>query len=162
MVHENSDNGAMYRTPFDYREGRPLSGVMTLQNFVDGGYDVMGAKILVVVKSVGAKKKGEIVRLQVVSRLSDTSLVARKDGSTVENVNVHVQDDTAEATLGFWGTSTSTPAHTSTIFEINTDVEATVSNEGWKAGETVLLLQSPGCKIGHSVCDHQQSLTTID
>lgn len=61
MVHEKSDNGAMYRTPLGYREGRPLSGVMTLGNFNDGGYDVVGAKILVVVKSIGVKKKGEAV-----------------------------------------------------------------------------------------------------
>jgi hypothetical protein len=61
MVHENSDNGAMYRTPLDYRARRPLTGVMTLQNFNDGGYDVVGAKILVVVKSIGAKKRGKFV-----------------------------------------------------------------------------------------------------
>ena len=59
MVHENSDDGAMYKTPLDYREGRPLNGVMTLQNFVDGGYDVVDTKILVVVKSIGARKKGK-------------------------------------------------------------------------------------------------------
>ena len=59
MVHENSDNGAMHRTPLGYREGRHLTGVMTLQNFVDGGYDVMDGKILVVVKSIGSKKKGK-------------------------------------------------------------------------------------------------------
>ena len=56
MVHENSDDGRMYRKPLGFRQGRPLSGVMTLQNFIDGGYDVTDAKILVVVKSVGAKK----------------------------------------------------------------------------------------------------------
>ena len=58
MVHENSDNGAMFRKPLGFREGHPLSGVMTLQNFVDGGFDVIDAKMLVVVKSIGAKKKG--------------------------------------------------------------------------------------------------------
>ena len=78
----------------------------------------------------------------------------RKDGSTVENVNVHVQDDTAEATLGLWGTSTLTPLHASTTVENNAEGEATVTNEGWKSGETVLLLQAPGWKIGRSVCDH--------
>lgn len=59
MVHENSDDGTMLRRPLAYREGRPLSGVMTLLNFVEGGYDVVDAKILVVVKSIGAKKTGE-------------------------------------------------------------------------------------------------------
>lgn len=58
MVHENSDNG-MFKTPLGFREGVPLNGLMTLQNFVDGGYDVADAKILVVVKSIGAKKKGK-------------------------------------------------------------------------------------------------------
>lgn len=56
MIHENSDGG-MYRMPQAYRPGLPLNGLMTLQNFIDGGYDVIDAKILVVVKSVGAKKK---------------------------------------------------------------------------------------------------------
>ena len=59
MVHENSDDGTMFRRPLGYREGRPLSGVMTLQNFVDGGYDVADAKVLVMVKSVGVKKTSE-------------------------------------------------------------------------------------------------------
>jgi hypothetical protein len=63
MVHENNDSGAIYRTPLGYREGRPLSGVMTLQNFIDGGYDVMDGKILVVVKSIGSKKKGEFTHI---------------------------------------------------------------------------------------------------
>lgn len=58
MVHNNSDNG-MFRMPLGYRAGLPLNGLMTLQNFIDGGYDVLDAKILVVVKSIGAKKKGE-------------------------------------------------------------------------------------------------------
>ena len=60
MVHESSDDGQILRRPLGYREGRPLSGVMTLQNFVDGGYDVVDAKILVVVKSIGARKTSEL------------------------------------------------------------------------------------------------------
>lgn len=58
MVHENSDDGQMLRRPLGYRAGRPLSGAMTLQNFIDGGYDVMDAKILVVVNRVCARKTG--------------------------------------------------------------------------------------------------------
>ena len=58
MVHENSDDGSMCNTPLEYHEGLPLSGVMPLQNFVDGGCDVIDAKILLIVKSVGVKKKG--------------------------------------------------------------------------------------------------------
>ena len=58
MVHENSDDDKLCKKPLGYRRGQPLPGLMTLQNFIDGGYDVIDAKILVVVKSIGAKKKG--------------------------------------------------------------------------------------------------------
>lgn len=84
--------------------------------------------------------------------------MARKDGSTVENVNIHVQDDTAEATLGLWGASTLTPLHTTPASDKNTDPETTVSSEGWKAGETVLLLQAPGWKIGRSVSTQDKKI----
>ena len=59
MVHNHSDHGAMFKAPLGYREGRPLSGVITLQNFIEGGFDVIDAKLLVVVKNIGAKKKGK-------------------------------------------------------------------------------------------------------
>lgn len=58
MVHENSDQQTLCRTPLGYREGQQLGGLMTLKSFVEGGYDVSDGKILVVVKSIGAKKKG--------------------------------------------------------------------------------------------------------
>lgn len=57
MLHENSDDGSMYTKPLGFRAGQPLTGLMTLQNFIDGGCDVVDARILVVVKSVGAKKR---------------------------------------------------------------------------------------------------------
>lgn len=59
MVHENSDNGTMFKRPLGHRKGRQTSDLMTLQNFIEGGYDVVGAKILVVVKSLGQRKKSE-------------------------------------------------------------------------------------------------------
>jgi len=57
MVHENSDNGTMFKRPLGHREGRQMSDLMTLQNFIEGGYDVVGAKVLVVVKSLGQRKR---------------------------------------------------------------------------------------------------------
>jgi hypothetical protein len=45
-----------------------MADLMTLQNFVDGGYDVLGARILVVVKSLGQRKRG---------KLGDTHFVCR-------------------------------------------------------------------------------------
>ena len=152
MVHENSDNGAMYRLPLEYREDRPLGGVMTLSNFNEGGYDVVDAKILVVVKSIGAKKKGEVsLGKQIYVHKSNISVVTRKDNSTVENLNVHVQDNTAEATLGLWGTSALSPLNLGSSTDNSSNPDAAMCKEGWKAGETILLIQAPGWKIGRSV-----------
>lgn len=57
MVHENSDDGSMCKRPLGFRKGQALSGLMTLQNFNEGGFDVVDAKVLVVIKSVGIKKR---------------------------------------------------------------------------------------------------------
>lgn len=56
MAHK--EHSAIYRKPLDYRQNVPLVGLMTLKSFVDGGYDIEHAKILVCVKSLGPKKKG--------------------------------------------------------------------------------------------------------
>jgi len=58
MLHENSDDGSMHKKPLGFRTGQPLAGLMTLQNFIDSGYDVPDARILVVVKRFGPKKRG--------------------------------------------------------------------------------------------------------
>ncbi|KAE9988033.1 hypothetical protein EG327_003557 [Venturia inaequalis] len=88
MIHENSDEGVLCKTPLGYREGQPLAGLMTLKNFVDGGYDVIDGRMLVCVKSVGARKK-----------------ITNKKGVANELVNINIFDDTAEATLTLWGPS---------------------------------------------------------
>ena len=58
MIHDASDQGVLCKTPLGYREGRQLGGLMTLSGFIEGGYDVNDGKILVVVKSIGARKRG--------------------------------------------------------------------------------------------------------
>lgn len=75
--------------------------------------------------------------------------VIRKDESTVENVELQVHDDTAEATLGLWGIAALSPFATNTT--ATTNPEAAVSRQSWKPGETVILLQSPSCKIARRV-----------
>lgn len=60
MVHDYSDCN-MLKRPLGYLEGVPLNNLMTLQNFIDGGYDVTNSRILVVVKSIGARKKGKAI-----------------------------------------------------------------------------------------------------
>ena len=59
MVQEQSDEGVMCKTPSGYRDGKQLDGLMTLKNFIEGGHEVADGKILVCVKSIGARKKCE-------------------------------------------------------------------------------------------------------
>lgn len=76
--------------------------------------------------------------------------MTRKDESVTENMNLQVQDDTAEATLGLWGTTASSPLGRAAS-DRETNPDAASARQGWKAGETVLLLQGPGWKIGWNV-----------
>jgi len=69
MVHENSDDGSMCTKPLDFRSGQPLGSLMTLRNFIDGGYDVVDAKVLVVVKSIGAKKRSKYLVVRIFARV---------------------------------------------------------------------------------------------
>ncbi|KAF2489649.1 hypothetical protein BU16DRAFT_575344 [Lophium mytilinum] len=110
LIHENSDGGVQCKKPVGYKKGQPLPGLMTLQNFINGGYDVADGKILVCVKSIGARTK-----------------VENKRGTT-ERINVGLFDDTAEATLTLWGSTTASAAP-------------------WQPSHTVLLITNPGWRI---------------
>ena len=57
MVHVNSDDGTQFKHPFNCKDSKTLPGLMTLKSFIDGGYDVDEPKLLVCVKSIGAKKR---------------------------------------------------------------------------------------------------------
>lgn len=57
MVHENSDDGTQFKRPFNCKDSRALPGLMTLKSFTDGGYEVDEPKLLVCVKSIGARKR---------------------------------------------------------------------------------------------------------
>lgn len=57
MIHEQSDDGVLCKTPRGYREGHALAALMTLKNFAQGGADVKDGTILVCVKSIGARKR---------------------------------------------------------------------------------------------------------
>ena len=152
MVHQNSDDGTLCSRPLGFRSGQPLDGLMTLQNFIDGGHDIPDAKVLAVVKSIGAKKQGLFPTLAVASRLLTHGFaVTRKDQSTTENVSLRIHDDTAEGTLGLWGSAASSPFTRPAGDECNGNMDAVPGQAGWKPGETVLLLQAPGWKIGRSV-----------
>lgn len=57
LVHENSETGTQLRRPFNCRDSRSLPGLMTLKSFTDGGYDIDEPRLLVCVKSIGARKR---------------------------------------------------------------------------------------------------------
>ena len=59
MVQEKSDEGVLCKTPLGYRDGKQLDGLITLQNYTNGGHEILGVKVLVCVKSIGGRKKCE-------------------------------------------------------------------------------------------------------
>jgi hypothetical protein len=64
MLHENGDNGTMFKKPFGLKDTGALPSLMTVKNFRDGGYDVDNCKVLVCVKSIGARKKSKLSQIQ--------------------------------------------------------------------------------------------------
>ena len=60
LIQEQSGAGILCKTPLGYREGKQLPGLMTLKSFVEGGAEVLDAKILVCIKSIGGKKTCKI------------------------------------------------------------------------------------------------------
>jgi hypothetical protein len=60
MIHESSDDRTLCTRPYNCRDTDVLPGLMTLKNFAGGGYDVDACKVLVCVKSMGARKTCEL------------------------------------------------------------------------------------------------------
>ncbi|KAK4695537.1 hypothetical protein P7C71_g2230, partial [Lecanoromycetidae sp. Uapishka_2] len=86
MVQEHSDEGVLCKIPLGYRDGKQLDGLITLKNYMEGGHEVEGGKVLVAVKSIGGRKK-----------------FTTKKGTQTELISIIVFDDTADATLTLWG-----------------------------------------------------------
>ena len=61
MVQENSDEGVLCKTPLGYRDGKQLDGLITLKDYIGGGHEVPGARVLVCVKSIGSRRKCESI-----------------------------------------------------------------------------------------------------
>lgn len=57
LVQEDSDEGTLCKSPLGYKDGKQLAGLLTLKSFKEGGHEVAEAKVLVCVKSIGAKKR---------------------------------------------------------------------------------------------------------
>ena len=128
LVQEKSDEGVMCKTPLGYRDSSQLDGLITLKSFIEGGHELADGKILVCVKSIGARKKCEDhpapPKRHEYSKLTEFPVVTKK-GKEAEKVDVNVFDDTADAKLTLWGPLCSSPAY-------------------WKTSSTVLLITRPG------------------
>jgi hypothetical protein len=97
------------------------------------------------------------------SVVADHVVVERKDGSSTENINIQVHDDTAGATFALWGTSALSPTGESSATDKTETTDAIPKGSApWKAGETVLLLEAPGWKIGIGTYLSLTTTTIVD
>jgi hypothetical protein len=88
MFHSSEDNSVgLCRRPLDYdRQTQSLPGLMTLASYISGGHDgVLGVKLLVCVKRIGAKRR-----------------ITKTKGGESELVEVLLFDHTAELRLTLW------------------------------------------------------------
>ncbi|KAF3032828.1 hypothetical protein E8E12_004576 [Didymella heteroderae] len=125
MVHENSDGGTLFRRPFNCKDSRALPGLMTLRSFTDGGYDVDEPKLLVCVKSVGARKR-----------------YINRNGTTSELLTLGIFDDTADASLTLYAglcDSASILMPSKTVLLI--------SNPGWRIAKTAKLSLNANSRV---------------
>ncbi|TVY57712.1 hypothetical protein LCER1_G001285 [Lachnellula cervina] len=86
MIHTTLGTNALCHVPIGFRKGQPLPGLMALESWVRDGHDgVQGAKILVCVKSVGAKRK-----------------IVKRSGGECEILEVLLFDHTGEVRMTVW------------------------------------------------------------
>ncbi|KAF1846902.1 uncharacterized protein K460DRAFT_49741 [Cucurbitaria berberidis CBS 394.84] len=125
MVHEHSDDGTQFKRPFNCRDSKTLPGLMTLKSFADGGYDVEEPKLLVCVKSIGARKR----------------YINRND-TTSELIYIGIFDDTADASLTLYGglcdsASSFQPSKTVLL----------ISSPGWRIEKTAKLTLNGNSRV---------------
>ncbi len=70
LLHDQSDNALLCKTPLGYTEGQPLEGLVTLRCLTEDGHDPACGRILVCVKSIGPKKRGAFFEAVIKTRES--------------------------------------------------------------------------------------------
>ena len=58
QILDDSQDNLLHKSPLDW-SGDQHNGLMTINELVQGGHELRDARILVVVKSIGVRKKGE-------------------------------------------------------------------------------------------------------
>ncbi|KAF7448985.1 hypothetical protein Ptr902_02924 [Pyrenophora tritici-repentis] len=125
MVHENSDDGTRFKRPYGVSESRVLPGLMTLKSFTDGGYDVEEPKLLVCVKSIGARKK-----------------YMNRNGTTSELISLGIFDDTSDGLLTLY----SSMCDSASLFTPSKTV-LLISNPGWRIEKIAKLTVSGNSRV---------------
>ncbi|CAN9237725.1 unnamed protein product [Alternaria alternata] len=131
MVHENSDDGRRYRRPYGIRENKVLTGLMTLKSFTDGGYNVEEPKLLVCVKSIGARKK-----------LAYSTTRHEPQRHNLQLISIGIFDDTADGQLTLY----SSMCDSASLF-IASKTVLLISNPGWRIEKLARLTLSGNSRI---------------
>jgi hypothetical protein len=134
---DGAETVQLCRKPLNYEPT-----LMSLKEFAQGGFEVTDAKVLVIVKSISTRKKGQRYH-NIEPMQSWRETVTRKDGTTAELVKVGVMDDTSEAILSLWGVTSTSPI-------------------GWQPSKTALLITSPSLNVSHQNWLALTSNTFID
>ncbi|KAL2071499.1 hypothetical protein VTL71DRAFT_12734 [Oculimacula yallundae] len=86
LIHTTGSTDSICHAPLEYKKNQPLPGLMTLDTWLQGGHDgVVNAKILVCVKSLGAKKT-----------------IKRKDGGESDLAEIGLFDHTGDVRMTLW------------------------------------------------------------
>ncbi|KAF2627398.1 hypothetical protein BU25DRAFT_342003 [Macroventuria anomochaeta] len=125
MVHENSDDGTQFKRPFNCKDSRALPSLMTLRSFTDGGYDVDEPKLLVCVKSIGARKR-----------------YINRNGTTSELLTLGIFDDTADASLTLYSGLCDSASFLQTSKSV-----LLISNPGWRIEKTAKLSLNANSRV---------------
>ncbi|KAH7113877.1 hypothetical protein B0J11DRAFT_497343 [Dendryphion nanum] len=123
--HTVSDTGTLCKRPFNCRPPSAPAGLLTLQSFSSGGYDIEDCKVIFCVKSIGARKK-----------------FVNKAGSTTETLTLSVFDDTAEATLTLYGATCASGA----LWNPSNTV-LLLTNPGWRIEKVARLSLSANTRV---------------
>ncbi|KAI8932169.1 hypothetical protein NX059_011051 [Plenodomus lindquistii] len=126
MLHENNDDGTQFKRPFGCDGERPLEGLMTLKGFTDGGYEVEEPKVLVCVKSIGARR----------------TYINRTTTNTTTTLTLTIFDNTADATLTLYSSLCSSATHLKPSHSI-----LLISNPGWRIDKTAKLTINANSRI---------------
>ncbi|OWO97470.1 hypothetical protein B2J93_5283 [Marssonina coronariae] len=86
LLHTTPSTDGVCHAPLGYRRGHALPGLMTLDSWLQGGHDgVAGARILVCVQSIGARKT-----------------IQRRDGTESALAEVGIFDHTGACRMTLW------------------------------------------------------------